>query len=145
MIRPRAVLAKWGDLHYGACTLIAALLLTSSACALPHAAVTNPWDMVPAESAIRLNVTNNYNGPMEVYAVGAGTSYRMGTVLPGFASQFVVREAVIGNGMVQFVAQTTRQAPIRSDQLLLIPGDVVDFEIATNPVNSIAIVRPHRR
>jgi len=123
----------------------AALLLTSSACALGHGATRDPWDGPAAESAVRLNVTNNYNGPMEIYAVGSGTSYRMGTVLPGLISRFVLRQAIIGSGPVEFVAQTDRQAPVRSDRLLLVPGDVVDFEIATNRLHSTATVRPHRR
>jgi hypothetical protein len=82
---------------------------------------------------------------MEIYAVGAGTSYRMGMVLPGFVGEFVLSQAVMGNGMVEFIAHATRQAPVRSDRLLLIPGDVVDFEIATNLANSIATVRSNRR
>jgi hypothetical protein len=35
-----------------------------------------------AGGAVQLIVTNNSGGPMEVYAAGSGTLYRIGTVSP---------------------------------------------------------------
>lgn len=51
-----------------------------------------------------VNVTNHYNGPVEIYAAGSGTSYRMGTVLAGLAGQFVLRPAMVASGTVELLA-----------------------------------------
>lgn len=129
--------------RYGARLLLAGVLLTSSACALGFGAAGDTGSLPEAESAVRLNVTNHYNGPMEVYAAGSGTSYRMGTVYPGLSSRFVVRPGMIGGGVVEFLAQSgDRGTVVRSGQLLLVPGNVVDFEIATSLGSSIATIRP---
>jgi hypothetical protein len=118
------------------------LLLMGSACAPGFSAAGDPRNPQAADSVVRLNVTNHYNGPMEIYAVGSGTVYRMGTVLPGFVGHFVLRQAMVASA-VEFVAQlSSRDVPIRSDRLLLAPGKVVDFEIATNLMSSTATVRP---
>jgi hypothetical protein len=129
--------------HHGSWILIAGWLLTSSACAYGIGAATDIRRAHHADGAVQLNVTNHYNGPVEVYAAGPGTSYRMGTVYPGFASRFVVRPGMIVRGPVEFLARSGSGGPlVRSGQFLLAPGDVVDFELATHPLNSIATVRP---
>jgi hypothetical protein len=129
-------------------TLTAALglLLTNSACALGGGAIAEPVNTRAAERPVKVNVTNHGNGPMEIYAVASGTSYRMGTVFPGFDGHFVLRKAMIGNGPVEFLARPNDGTPpVRSDRLLLTPGDVVDFEIAVHSANSTVTVRPRPR
>jgi hypothetical protein len=117
-----------GYAHRGSSILILGLLLTGSACAPGFSAAGNPVNPQAVENAVHLNVTNHYNGPMEIYAVGSGTVHWMGRVLPG---------------PVEFVARASdREPPVRSDRLLLAPGAVVDFEVATTLMNSIARVRP---
>ena len=97
------------------------ILLTVSACTPGLGAAGNVGSPPPAKSSVQLNVTNHYNGPMEIYAIGSGTVYRMGTVLPGLVSHFVLRQAMVGSP-VEFVAQTSsRDLPVRSDQFLLVP------------------------
>lgn len=104
-----------------------------------------PREEALSADSVVVNVTNNYSIPMEVYAVGAGTAYRMGTVNPGIPSRFVLRRDLLaGNGQVEFVAQASGYGPrTRSGVLQLMAGDVaVDFEIATLLQGSRATVRP---
>jgi hypothetical protein len=128
--------------HRGSCVLIVGLLLASSACAYGTGTARDTRQAHDPGGAVQLNITNHNNGPMEVYAAGSGTSYRMGTVYPGLAGRFVVRPGMITNGPVEFLARSGNSGPLfRSGQLLLSPGAIVDFEIANNPLNSIAAVR----
>ena len=80
---------------------------------------------------------------MEVYATGSGTSYRLGLVNPGLTGNFVVRPTMIVNGPVEFLARAGNGIALaRSGPMLLAPGNVVDFKLATSPWNSVATVRP---
>jgi hypothetical protein len=134
---------EWENRRCRARLLVAGLLLASSACALGAGAAGETAGALTAESAVVLNVTNHYNGPMEIYAVGSGTSYRMGTVYPGLSGRYVVRPGMLGGGLVEFLAQSSNGGPqIRSGQLLLARGNIVDFEVATNPGSSTATIRP---
>jgi len=118
--------------------LVAGLLLTNSSCLHRFGGAR------PDERPVELFVVNHYIMPVEVYASGSGTSYRMGIVLPGLESRFVLRQALIVSGRtVEFHAYPADGArAVRSGDLLLVPGDIVDFEIATHLLNSTAVIRP---
>ena len=129
----------------GTWLLIAGIVAMLCACA--HGRRARP--AVPAaeeqttDSSVVVNVTDHYVLPVEVYAVGSGASYRMGTVLPGLVSTFVLHQAMVGNGTVEFVAIPADGArTVRSGELLLKRGDIVDFVIATHLLLSTATVRP---
>src|SRR5574341_770612 len=104
----------------GSGMLVAGLLLTAPGC---ESGPGSSADAAPAAGqAVLVNVTNHYNGPVDILAAASGTSYRMGTVLPGFAAQFVLRQAMVGHGPVELFARAgpgTRL--VRSDRLLLAP------------------------
>ena len=118
-------------------------VLGSPACAPGAGSGRDIGNALPEERAVRVNVTNLHNGPITVYAVGNGISYRMGTVLPGLASQFTVRPVMVGSGTVEFVAQAGNgDQPVRSGPLLLSPGKSVDFRIGSQLLNSSATLRP---
>ena len=122
--------------------ILAASLPAVSACAYGPRADANLQPGSP-EGAVYVNITNHYNGPVEIHATGSGTSYRVGTVLPGFSSRFALRPLMIAGGPVELVARSGSGNPaVRSGRLLLAPGDVVDFRIATNMLTSGATVRP---
>jgi len=115
------------------------------------ATVNSPYDLVllsqfrQSESdTVVVYVTNDWDLPMEVYAYGANTSYRMGTVNPGIPSRFVLRSDVMSTDrMIQFVAHATaygRQAA--AEPILITPGDVIDFEITSTLIGTHAAVRP---
>jgi hypothetical protein len=121
--------------------LIAGLLVTGVACANHRGRTTDPVAMRPG--AVYLNVTNNSSLPMVVYAVGSGISYRMGTVSPGISSRYTFPPSMIGNGPLEVQARPSGGGDlIRSGQLLLSPGQVVDFKIEDSQVNSTTTVRP---
>lgn len=119
---------------------IAGLLLVGTSCAHRRGTASDTGAQ-PLDTPVHVNVINNYTLPVDVFALAGGTSYRMGTVHPGVPSHFVLRQAWVSNGPVEFVAQPAgTELPVRSGQLLLAPGDVVDFEIATHLINSTATV-----
>jgi hypothetical protein len=128
---------------HGSSTLIAGVLLTVTACGYGSGAIPDTRRALDIEGAVHLNVTNRFNGPMEIYAAGRGTSYRIGTVLPGLTGHFIVRPTMIVNGPVEFLARAGNRNPeVRSGQFLLVPGNVVDFELAATLALSVATVRP---
>jgi len=125
--------------------LVAVPIAAGFACAHHRAAPAPPAqaEVVPDDSTVVLVVTNYYPLTVDVYAGASGTSYRMGTVSPGIVSQFKLRHSMLGNGTVEFVAEPADGAhTVRSGELLLKPGDVVDFVIAAHLLHSTATVRP---
>lgn len=125
----------------GATLFLAGLIATTAACAHPHGTDEEPQAPAPP---VTVHVTNNYQSSMEIYAYGAGTYYHMGSVAPGIPRSFVLRPSMIATGgHVYFMAQASGAGPrVQSEDLYLRPGDVVDFEITTNFLDSRATVRP---
>ena len=115
------------------------------------ATLDTPYDLVllaqfrTVESdTVVVYVTNNWELPMDVFAQGSGTTYRLGTVNPGIVSRFVLRTDLLSTDrMIQFAAQSTGFGPqITVDPIMIAPGDIVDFNIATQLIGSRAEVRP---
>lgn len=97
----------------------------------------------PADARVRVEVTNKYALSVEVYAVGAGIRYRLGTVHPGMASVLAVPPALVGGGPVEFHAGPTNTGGgfYRSGGLLLSAGTIVDLVIEAQLFNSTATIR----
>jgi hypothetical protein len=130
-------------MHGGRRFLIAGLMLAACACAHGRRATTAAPEVKPDSSTVILVVTNYYVLSVDVYAAASGTSYRMGTVSPGIVSQFKLHQSMLGNGTVEFLAEPADGAhTVRSGELLLTPGDIVDFVIANHLLHSTATVRP---
>ena len=123
--------------------LVTCLLSTSFACA-HHNGTATPEPSQPETTAVTVNVTNNFASAMEIYAVGGGTTYHMGSVSPGIPRRFELRPAMLtAGGRIRFLAQATGVGPrFQSDEVVLRAGDVVDFEIFTNLIGSRVTVRP---
>ena len=112
--------------------VVAALLLTASACA--H---SGGGTAAPAAGTVEVSVTNRNALPMEVYASGSGINHRMGTVHPGMDSHFVIPQNLVGNGSVEFEARPSGGGqPFRSGEVLLAPGSLIQFQIAAQLFNS---------
>ena len=127
----------------GSWIVIAGVLLTGPACAQRGGGTQDASEAPRDDRPVHLHVINRYAFPVDMFAVGSGTSYRMGTVHPGMTSEFVVPRAVLGGGPVEFVAQPADNGrSARSGRLLLRPGAVVDFEVASSLMASTATVRP---
>ena len=121
--------------------LMTGLLLGSSGCAYGFGGTGESDRGHRPGHAVLLHVTNNSGRPMEIYAAGSGTVYRIGTVHPGLAGNFVVRPAMIGNGSVELVARSLGGAVVRSGPMLVAPGDIVDLELEPHVATSNATVR----
>jgi hypothetical protein len=121
----------------------AAVIVASSGCARGF---TSAGDPAPVERgrAVQLQVSNTSGGPMEVYAAGSGTTYRVGTVHPGLSERFVVRQGVVLDGSVEFVARSAEGRIVRSGPMLLRSGDVVDFALTPHGATSTSTVRAWR-
>lgn len=121
--------------------VMVALIMTGAACAHHHGAAPGPQ---PARLPVTVNVTNNYETSIEIFAVGAGTSYHIGSVAPGLVRSFELSMNMIGSGgSVRFLAQVTGYGPrVQTDDVVLAPGDIVDFVVTTNFLDSRATVRP---
>jgi len=124
--------------------VIAALLAATSACAHPGATGGAPAPVRPPAARVTVNVTNNSQSSMEIFVVGNGTSHHLGSVAPGVPRSFDLPPAMVAaSGHVQFLAQASGAGPrVQTDEVMVAPGDVVDFEIATSLVGSRATVRP---
>jgi len=122
---------------------LAAVLVTASACA-HRSTAPDPDQPRPHAARVSVNVTNNSQSAMEIFVVGNGTSHRIGTVAPGVPRTFDLPPGIVAaDGHVRLVAQASGAGPrVQSDEVVVTPGDVVDFEIMTNLVGSRATVRP---
>ena len=119
--------------------LVPGLLLTVSACARG----SGGDEPQPADSPVRVEVTNRHALPMEVEAVGSGARQRLGTVHPGMAGHFTVSQNLIGAGGVELLAHpNASREQFSSGPLLLAPGTIVEFVIAPQLFNSTATLRP---
>ncbi len=120
----------------------AAVAFVLGAFACSHAA-TPREAATPTKSSsqVRVDVTNHYSLSAELYAVAAGVKQRLGTVNPGVTRTFVVPPGMLGAGPVSIVAEIINENPVASGSLQLVPGDVVEFEIATHLIGSTAHVR----
>ena len=123
---------------------IAALLVTTFGCGHRRETAAAPEQLQPHAARVSVNVTNNSQSAMEIFVVGNGTSYHMGTVAPGIPRSFELPPGMLAaGGHVQFLAQASGAGPrVQPDEVVVAPGDVVDFEITTNLVGSRATVRP---
>ncbi|MFI5208034.1 MAG: hypothetical protein ACHQX4_08445 [Gemmatimonadales bacterium] len=120
------------------------LLALGSACA-HHAGAAGDSEAKPGLGTVRVSVTNHYKTEMEIYVTGSGTAHRLGLVAPGIEREFELPEVVALGGMVTFRAQPSGFGPLfESEEVRIRPGDIVDFEIATNLMGSRAIVRMQR-
>ena len=126
----------------GAGILLAGVALATSACAYGlGGGAADVRRVSDPGGPVQLHVTNGSGGPMEIYALGSGTSYRIGTVHPGFTRWFTLRPTMTVDGPVEFLAQAAGVPTIRSGVILLRPGDVVDFDLGVHHVNNTATVR----
>jgi hypothetical protein len=114
------------------------LLLAASACA--RGGSDEP---VPTGDPVRVEVTNNYALPVEIYAVGSGVTRRLGTVHPGMGARFTIPQNITRSGSVELEARlAAERQTFRSGQLLLAPGTIVDFDVAPQLFNSTVTLRP---
>jgi len=130
-------IAHWeADMSRGTMVLMAGLVLAASACA--HRGGTQ----APLMPAVRVHVVNHYELSMEVYASVGTVNHRLGLVSPGIARDFFLPQALIGQGPIEFYAQPSGSTQtVRGGQVNVSPGDILDFEITTQLIDSRVTVR----
>jgi hypothetical protein len=117
--------------------LIAGLLLTLCACAPSGGGVE------PDNRRVTIEVRNHNALPVDVYALGGGSTLRLGTIDPGMDGTFSVPQNLITSGSVRLEARTGATAqPFRSADLIMAPGSVVDFIVAPQLFSSTVTLRP---
>lgn len=120
--------------------LVALLSLAGAACA--RGGTESEAEPRPDDSPVRVEVSNNFALPVEIYAVGSGITRRLGTVHPGMNAQFPIPQSLLGGGGVELQARpTTGDQPFRSDPILLAPGTIVQFMIAPQLFSSTINLR----
>jgi len=124
-------------MHRGSLFLIAGLLVTGPACALGRTRLPPP-----ADSSVRLIVTNDRGGAITVDVLVSGASHRIGVVEAGTTGRFVVPSAAIGVGSVEFRAVGFPGGVVRSGSVYVTEGAVVEFRVGASQVSSSISVRP---
>lgn len=116
--------------------LVSGLLLATAACGSGRA----PG---PTGDTVRIDVTNNFALPLDIFAIGSNITHRLGVVHPGMTTRFTLPPAMIGNGSVELQARPSAPGSqqARSGALLLDPGDTVTFLITAQLFNSTATIR----
>jgi len=117
------------------------IALAGSACAKP-----NLDEVPPTGSPVHVEVENRFGQSVEISALGAGTSYRLGVVHPGMRAHFVIPQNLVSAGSVELAATPgttgTRNQVYRSGALLVSPGKVIDLLVAAVLFNSKTSIRP---
>lgn len=102
-----------------------------------------PESATPTGDPVTVLVTNSFALPVEIRAIGSGINQRLGTVLPGMSARFTITQTMSIGGSVELVADAgAASRPYRSPPMLMAPGSVVDFVVATQLLNSTATIRP---
>src|SRR6266496_5275479 len=104
---------------------LAALFVTTSACAHRRGTAADPGQLPPHVARVSVNVTNNAQSAMEIFVVGNGTSYHMGSVAPGIPRSFELPPGMVAaGGHVRFLAQASGAGPrVSTDEVLVVPGE----------------------
>lgn len=129
----------WKRLAVGvlACATISAFGVGAASCSRNGEAA---GEVVPT-SAIGLRVRNNNFLDMDVYAVSAGLATRLGTVT-GNSSRNFVMDGSLGTPDLRIVATPIGgNGRATTGQLLVSPGQVIDFTIGSTLNNSTVIIR----
>ncbi len=111
---------------------VTALVISSAAAACTGNGGLN-GTVQPVSGAASMQVTNNSQLAMDVYARSNGITQRLGTVTPGLNSSFVLQPEMLRDGPIELFAQPIGGGRvIRSGALAVSPGGIVDFYIGPN-------------
>ncbi len=123
--------------------LVAAAMIAGAATACGRSAA--PYDTgsgQPAAQAITIAVKNDNMQPMDIYALTAGRSTRLGAVEPGLSETLVLDPAFFPDGFVNIVARPVGGGrAISTGALNPVAGQTVDFEIGFNLNDTRATIR----
>lgn len=90
---------------------------------------------------VTVRVKNFYALPVEVFAIGNGTTHHLGTVLPGLTAEYVIPRSVLASSAVELEARSSSSRYVGSSgPLLLKPGAFVEFVVSSTLFNSTATI-----
>lgn len=123
--------------------LLMALVIGSAATACGRNAGMESGQAQPASDAATVSVSNQYMLSMSIYAVSNNNvPIKLGTVGPGLTSTFVLQPMLLRQGSVRIYAQPPGGGRVVGTGLLALqPGNVVDFEIGTDLINTTTSIR----
>ncbi len=125
--------------------LVTAAMITGAATATACGRSAAPYDAgsaQPAARAITVSVKNDNMLAMDLYAVTADHSTRLGAVEPGMSDTMVLDPSFLPNGFVEIVARPVGGGrPVSTGSLNPMPGQTIDFEIGFNLSDSRATIR----
>ena len=96
---------------------------------------------VAPESAVGLHVRNNNFLDMDVYAVSAGLATRLGTVTGNSARNFVLDPSLATPDLRIVAAPIGGNGRASTGQVLVGPGQTIDFTIGSVLQNSSVYIR----
>jgi len=119
------------------------LVLAASACAPNGPRSQDAARVAPDVRGAMLIVRNNNFADMNVYVVRNGVVYqRLGMVTGGSSAAFPLPQSYFPNGMLQFAGRLIGGAgTVRSDAVLVTPGQTVTFNVQPYLAASAATVR----
>ena len=129
----------WKRLAIGvfSCATISAFGVGAASCARSGEAAGE----VAPSSAIGLRVRNNNFLDMDVYAVSAGLATRLGTVTGNSTRNFVLDGSLATPDLRIVATPIGGNGRASTGQLLVTPGQVIDFTIGAMLNNSNVIIR----
>ena len=120
--------------------LVPAMLVLAAAC--HHGSSEEDQTPQPNLQPVRVEVTNNFSLPVDIYATGHSISHRLGTVHPGMKGSFDLPAVLIGNGSAELQARPANgDRAFLSGPLLLSPGAFVEFNVSPQIFSSTIRVR----
>lgn len=122
--------------------LSSALLLAGGSACARH---TQDSEVVePAPEPVQVEMKNLFALPVEVFAFGGGSNFRLGVVHPGMTGHFKIPLNITRGGSTEFMLTTNSSAtnPWKSGPMLLSPGVTVDIVAAQRLFSSTATIRP---
>lgn len=122
--------------------LLSALLLAGASACARH---TQDSEVVePAPEPVQVEMKNLFALPVEVFAFGGGSNFRLGVVHPGMTGHFKIPLNITRGGSTEFMLTTNSSAtnPWKSGPMLLSPGVTVDIVAAQRLFSSTATIRP---
>ncbi len=123
--------------------LVAAALIAGGAAGCAgNAASSGMGSDQPAANAVTVSVQNDYMLAMDIYAVTAEHSMRLGSVGPGMHDTLVLDPGFMPNGFVEIIARPPGGGRVvNSGQLNPAAGQTIEFVIDANLVGSTATIR----
>ncbi len=122
--------------------LVVGMIASAAACGRSAAPLDEAGSAEQSADAVTVVVQNDYSEPMDIYAYSGGRTTRLGAVMPGKRSTFVLDAAMMPTGFVKILANAPGgHGVVHSTQLHPTARHTVEFDIGFNLAESRATIR----